>query len=174
MQNDTSELSFCPSFNCYSSDNNELVDIAATVSRDFKIEGVLDDEEFEFVNDLTGSHETLSFPIFNLDLLLNSVDDDDVEEAIRFPFKNLLIGDKDLPSSSSEADELEGMPAETYCVWKPKQSAESSPNRCKKSKLTGSSSSKRWRLIKVLLKRSKSDSKVSSSSFLFSNFDKNK
>ncbi|XVF16402.1 hypothetical protein REPUB_Repub10bG0028200 [Reevesia pubescens] len=179
MQNDTSELSFCPSFSCYSN-NNRLVDIAATVSRDFKIEGVLDDEEFEFVNDLTGSHETSSFPIFNRDLLLNGGDDDDddddVEEAIRFPFRNLLIGERDLPSSSSsssEADELEGVPAETYCVWKPKQSAESSPNRCKKSKSTGSSSSKRWRLIKDLLKRSNSDSKVSSSSFLLSNFDKN-
>ncbi|XVF14099.1 hypothetical protein REPUB_Repub09cG0028000 [Reevesia pubescens] len=169
MQNDTSELSFCPSFNSYSSDNNKLVDIAATVSRDFQSDAVLDDdEEFEFVNNLpqTSSY----FPIFNRDLLLK-----EDEEAIRIPLRNLFIGDGDLPSSSSssEADELEGLPTESYCVWKPKQSPESSPNRCKKSKSTGSSSSKRWRLIKDLLKRSNSDSKVSSSSSVFLNFDKN-
>ncbi|XP_022740046.1 uncharacterized protein LOC111292095 [Durio zibethinus] len=176
MQNDSSELSFCPSFNSYSSDNNKLADIAAAVSRDFQSEAVLDDEEFEFVNNLWDYPETSSFPIFNRDLLLNREegDDDKVEEAIRIPLRNLFMGDGDLPwsSSSSEADELEGVPTGTYCIWKPKQSAESSPNRCKKSKSTGSSSSKRWRLIKDLLKRSNSDGTVSSSSVLSLNFDK--
>ncbi|XP_022773682.1 uncharacterized protein LOC111315924 [Durio zibethinus] len=169
MQNDSSELSF----NSYSSDQ-KLVDIAARVSADFKSDGVLDDEEFEFANSLLESPKTSSFPIFSRDFSLNHGEGgDDVEEKIRIPLRNLFIGDGDIPSSSSsEVDELEGVPTETYCVWKPKQSAESSPNRCKKSKSTGSSSSKRWRLIKDLLKRSNSDSKVSSSSFLHLNFDK--
>ncbi|EOY02405.1 hypothetical protein QUC31_018187 [Theobroma cacao] len=182
MQNDTSELSFCPSFNCYS-DDKKLVDIAAKVTRDFKSDDVLDDEEFEFFNLWENTDQTSSFPIFNRDLLLNGEeekggDDDDAEEAIRIPLRDLFIGDGDLPSSSSssEADELEGVPTGTYCVWTPKQSAESSPNRCKKSRSTGSCS-KRWRL-KDLLKRSNSDGKVSSSSSSLSlpsflNFEKN-
>ncbi|XWS32762.1 hypothetical protein CRYUN_Cryun22dG0017500 [Craigia yunnanensis] len=172
MQNESSELSFCLSFNCYS--DNKLVDIAATVSRES--DGVLDDEEFEFFNNQWESPETSSIPIFNRDLLWNGKEkgDDEVKEAIGIPLRNLFIGDGDIPlsSSSSEADELEGLSTQTYCVWKAKQSPESSPNRCKKSKSTGSSSSKRWRFIKDLLKRSNSDSKVSASSFLFSNFDK--
>ncbi|TYJ28271.1 hypothetical protein E1A91_A07G248000v1 [Gossypium mustelinum] len=175
MQNGSSELSFCPSFNIYSSDNNNLVDIADTVSRNFKNDAVSGDEEFEFVNTLSENPEisSSSFPIFN------RRDGDNVEQAIRIPLRDLFIGDRDIPfslsSSSSEADELEGLPADTYCVWKPKQSPESSPNSCKKSTSAGSSSSsKRWRFIKDLLKRSNSAGNVSSSSsFSFLNLDKN-
>nr|KJB11508.1 hypothetical protein B456_001G262600 [Gossypium raimondii] len=175
MQNGSSELSLCPSFNIYSSDNNNLVDIADTVSRDFKNDAVSEDEEFEFVNTLSENPEmsSSSFPIFN------RRDGDNVEQAIRIPLRDLFIGDRDIPfsssSSSSEADELEGLPAATYCVWKPKQLPESSPNSCKKSTSAGSSSSsKRWRFIKDLLKRSNSTGNVSSSSsFSFLNLDKN-
>ncbi|KAK5820420.1 uncharacterized protein LOC108484541 [Gossypium arboreum] len=175
MQNGSSELSFCPSFNIYSSDNNNLVDIADTVSRNFKNDAVTGDEEFEFVNTLSENPEmsSSSFPIFN------RRDGDNVEQAIRIPLRDLFIGDRDIPfslsSSSSEADELGGLPADTYCVWKPKQSPESSPNSCKKSTSAGSSSSsKRWRFIKDLLKRSNSAGNVSSSSsFSFLNLDKN-
>ncbi|KAG8489797.1 hypothetical protein CXB51_017926 [Gossypium anomalum] len=175
MQNGSSELSFCPSFNIYSSDNNNLVDIADTVSRNFKNDAVSGDEEFEFVNTLSENPEmsSSSFPIFN------RRDGDNVEQAIRIPLRDLFIGDRDIPfsssSSSSEVDELEGLPADTYCVWKPKQSPESSPNSCKKSTSAGSSSSsKRWRFIKDLLKRSNSAGNVSSSSsFSFLNLDKN-
>ncbi|TYI20713.1 hypothetical protein ES332_A07G257500v1 [Gossypium tomentosum] len=175
MQNGSSELSFCPSFNIYSSDNNNLVDITDTVSRNFKNDAVSGDEEFEFVNNLPENPEisSSSFPIFN------RRDGDNVEQAIRIPLRDLFIGDRDIPfslsSSSSEADELEGLPADTYCVWKPKQSPESSPNSCKKSTSAGSSSSsKRWRFIKDLLKRSNSAGNVSSSSsFSFLNLDKN-
>ncbi|KAG4193433.1 hypothetical protein ERO13_A07G221000v2 [Gossypium hirsutum] len=175
MQNGSSGLSFCPSFNIYSSDNNNLVDIADTVSRNFKNDAVSGDEEFEFVNTLSENPEisSSSFPIFN------RRDGDNVEQAIRIPLRDLFIGDRDIPfslsSSSSEADELEGLPADTYCVWKPKQSPESSPNSCKKSTSAGSSSSsKRWRFIKDLLKRSNSAGNVSSSSsFSFLNLDKN-
>ncbi|XVE67924.1 hypothetical protein DITRI_Ditri09bG0026800 [Diplodiscus trichospermus] len=180
MQTDSSEVSFCPSFNSYYSDK-KLVDFAAGGGGDFQGGVVSDDDEFEFVNnDLWESPNTLSFPIFNRDLLLKGGDEDhdyDVEEAIRIPLRNLFIGDVgDMPpsSSSSEADELEGVPPEMYCVWKPKQLEELSPNRCKKSKSTGSSSSTRWRVIKDLLKRCNSDSKVSpASSFFILNFDKN-
>ncbi|TYG62913.1 hypothetical protein ES288_D07G270000v1 [Gossypium darwinii] len=175
MQNGSSELSLCPSFNIYSSDYNNLVDIADTVSRDFKNDAVSEDEEFEFVNTLSENPEmsSSSFPIFN------RRDGDNVEQAIRIPLRDLFIGDRDIPfsssSSSSEADELEGLPADTYCIWKPKQSPESSPNSCKKSTSAGSSSSsKRWRFIKDLLKRSNSTGNVSSSSsFSFLNLDKN-
>ncbi|GMI68399.1 hypothetical protein like AT3G27880 [Hibiscus trionum] len=172
IQDDSSELSFCPSFSIYSSNNNRLVEIAATVSRDIKSDAAPDDEEFEFASNLCENPETFSsFPIFSHGDGGN--DDNGVEEAIRIPLRKLFIGDEDIQSSSSsEADELDGLPTDNYCVWKPKQSAESSPNRCKKSKSTGSSSSKRWRFIKDLLKRSNSDGNVSSSS-LFMNFDKN-
>ncbi|KAK8717037.1 hypothetical protein V6N13_044320 [Hibiscus sabdariffa] len=172
IQNDSSELSFCPSFSIYSSDNNKLVEIATTVSRDIKSDAVPDDEEFEFANNLCENPDTFSsFPIFNHGDGGN--EDDGVEEAIGIPLRKLFIGDGDvLSSSSSEADELEGLPTDMYCVWKPKQSAESSPSRCKKSKSSGSSSSKRWRFIKDFLKRSNSDGNVSSSSSLFLNFDK--
>ncbi|KAK7244164.1 hypothetical protein RIF29_38982 [Crotalaria pallida] len=85
----------------------------------------------------------------------------------------LLISDEDIcresPSSSSlEVEELDGIPTGTYCVWTPKsvQSVQASPNRCKKSNSTGSSSaspSKRWKLLD-LLRRSKSEGK---STFVF-------
>ncbi|KAK8607249.1 hypothetical protein V6N13_052992 [Hibiscus sabdariffa] len=174
MQNDVSELSFCPSFSIYSSDNNKLVEIAATVGRDFKSDAVHGDEEFEFANDFGENPGTSSsFPIFSR-CGGSNYDDDVVEEPIRIPLRDLFIDDGVfLSSSSSEADELEGSPTDMYCVWKPKQSAESSPKSCKKSKSTGSSSSKRWRFIKDFLKRSNSDVNVSFSSSLFLNFRKN-
>ncbi|MFQ6645012.1 hypothetical protein Gotur_020530 [Gossypium turneri] len=173
MQNDSSDLSFSPSFNSYYSDK-KLGDIAATVCREST--GVSDDEEFEFSIELGETPETSLFPVFNRDLLSSGEEegkDDEVKEAVRIPLRNLFISDGDLPSSSSssEVDELEALPTDTYCVWKPKQSPASSPNRCTKSKSTGSSSTKRWRLIKDLLKRSNSDGKVSASSSLFLNFD---
>ncbi|TYI75194.1 hypothetical protein E1A91_D07G257800v1 [Gossypium mustelinum] len=146
MQNGSSELSLCPSFNIYSSDNNNLVDIADTVSRDFKNDAVSEDEEFEFVNTLSENPEmsSSSFPIFN------RRDGDNVEQAIRIPLRDLFIGDRDIPFSSSSSS-------------------------CKKSTSAGSSSSsKRWRFIKDLLKRSNSTGNVSSSSsFSFLNLDKN-
>ncbi|BAT99243.1 hypothetical protein VIGAN_10064500 [Vigna angularis var. angularis] len=57
-------------------------------------------------------------------------------------------------SSSSEADELEGVPAATYCMWTP-----NSPRKCKKSNSTGSSS-KKWKLFD-LLRQSNSEGKES-------------
>ncbi|GAU16254.1 hypothetical protein TSUD_298860 [Trifolium subterraneum] len=100
---------------------------------------------------------------------------------ISISLRKLLIGDKkpnrvpslSSSSSSSEVDnDLDEIPAESYCLWKPKSPMSSpmnnspmaSPIKCKKSNSTGSSSnsscSKRWKFLS-LLRRSKSDGKES-------------
>ncbi|XP_030544701.1 uncharacterized protein LOC115751115 [Rhodamnia argentea] len=142
------------------------------------------DDDFEFVSLVREHHEVLInggqigpvFPVFNRDLLHVRGDrasdreakadrDHDREGAvssIRIPLKDLFVEDRDPPSSSSsEADELEGIPEGSYCVWTPKLPAGSplSPSRCKKSSSTGSCS-KRWRL-RDLLRRSNSEGKES-------------
>lgn len=81
----------------------------------------------------------------------------------RLPLRKLFSEERQTPSScsSSEADELEGVPAETYCVWRPKSADDQlSPGRCRKSNSTGSGSgsSKRWK-FRDLLHRSNSDGK---------------
>lgn len=92
-------------------------------------------------------------------------DRDRAVSSIRLPLKDLFVEDRDPPSSSSssssEADELEGIPEGSYCVWTPKPPAGSplSPSGCKKSGSTGSCS-KRWR-FRDLLRRSNSDGKDS-------------
>ncbi|KAI9177899.1 hypothetical protein LWI28_020432 [Acer negundo] len=174
-----SVVSFCPSFNSYSSDN--LVDIATRVSRESVAvvedsQQRNDDDEFEFVSLRKDPDECELFfdgqirqvyPLFNRDLLLNDEQRHALEEEIRFPLKKLFIDDRDCPpssSSSSEVDELEGVPEETYCAWTPRRSSTdlASPNRCEKSNSTGSSStssSKRWLKFRDLLKRSNSEGK---------------
>ncbi|XP_015879201.3 uncharacterized protein LOC107415395 [Ziziphus jujuba] len=172
------DFPLCPSFNSYSSD--KLVDTAAKVCREFDNLGLETssdqfdlqpqksgfdghDDDFEFVS-LFKAGDDVSvngqmgqvFPVFNRDLLLNHGGDrdgkldenDEDEESVPGPPS----------SSSSEVDELEGVPPGTYCVWTPKRVPES-PGQCKKSKSTGSSS-KRWR-IRDLLRRSNSDGKDS-------------
>ncbi|KAL7245605.1 hypothetical protein ACSBR2_000855 [Camellia fascicularis] len=71
-----------------------------------------------------------------------------------------FLKDRDPPScSSSEADELDGVLAGTYCIWKPKSDSSAvakSLERCKKSSSTGSS--KRW-MFRDLLYRSNIDDK---------------
>uniref|UniRef100_A0A803QJ44 Uncharacterized protein n=1 Tax=Cannabis sativa TaxID=3483 RepID=A0A803QJ44_CANSA len=180
MQDQSSEQPFCPSFNSYSSDR--LVHIAAKVSREFADLGLessdggsehdnrhhnVDDEDFEFVSFSTAGDEVLVngpigpvFPVFNRDLLSAYYDDR----------RRDRLGDGDgdeisgPPScSSSEADELDGIPSGTYCVWTPK-GAPPTPGRCRKSKSTGSSS-KRWS-FRELLRRCNSDGKESSFVFL--------
>jgi hypothetical protein len=96
----------------------------------------------------------------------------------RSPLKKLMVEEREreqqearepLSCSSSEADELDGVPPGTYCVWTPTKpssaatdappppsSSSSSPGRRKKSLSTGSS--KRWKL-RDLLYRSNSDGK---------------
>ncbi|XAR50179.1 hypothetical protein NMG60_11004435 [Bertholletia excelsa] len=112
------------------------------------------------------------YPVFNRDLLFSGVDcgNDKVNfdfgsskpaapSSIRLPLSKLFSEDRDPPScSSSEADELDGVAAGTYCVWTPKttSAATETPGRCKKSNSTGSS--KRWK-FRDLLRRSNSDGK---------------
>ncbi|KAK7844216.1 uncharacterized protein LOC112040656 [Quercus suber] len=208
MQEESWELSVCPSFNTYSSD--KLVDVAAKVTREFDH----DDEEafeFEFVSVRKAEDDVVVldgqigpvFPVFNRDLLLSDQnptksqqitdgqdlknregegeeeeEDEDVR-CLRIPLKK-LFSEEHAPtsysSSSSEVDELEGVPPGTYCVWTPHINsspkaiaAAASPSQCKKSNSTGtttssntksSSSSKRWRLMN-LLRRSNSEGKDS-------------
>lgn len=210
MQDSGSTVSFCPSFNSYSSDH--LADIAARVGKeeannmvtDFRNQNDHessssssdeDDNGFEFVlvrqdpDDYTttdGDHKVgfPIFPLFDRDLLLkygNESKDqsqDQKSSTVRLQLKNLFIEDRDPPSSSSsEADELEGILPETYCIWTPQKSSllaspSASPSRCKKSNSTGSSSKQRWRLRDLLhLRRSSSDGKES---FIFLNPDNHK
>lgn len=96
-----------------------------------------------------------TFPIFNRHVLAeanrsNSSSND------RLQLSELFVEDRDSQSSSSsEADDLDGVQPETYCVWKPKAAEESqSQGRCKKSNSTGASS---WK-FRDLLHRSNSDS----------------
>lgn len=109
------------------------------------------------------------YPVFNRDLFLErdefrtdsivrNSDSEDVP-AIRLPLRKLFIEERETTmtmtrtssSSSSEASELEGIPADSYCVWRPP-----TEGRCKKSSSAGGSNSKRWKL-RNLLNRSHSD-----------------
>ncbi|KAJ7956244.1 DUF1645 family protein [Quillaja saponaria] len=124
-----------------------------------------------------------TYPIFDLSLLdgadgivCRKNDDVDAGSVIsketstvrgrRLPLRKLMFEEREtesVSSSTSETDDndLDGVPAGTYCVWNPKSAAIDSPGRsCKKSKSTGSSS-KRWKLRDLLLKRSQSDGKES-------------
>ena len=178
MQDPSSDLSLCPSFNSYSSDR--LADTAARVSTEFAKLGLEssddfhgsdgnrrndnenEDDDFEFVSFSTAGDEVLLnrpigpvFPVFNRDLLRSTDSDDRLGHEDEIPCP---------PSSSSEAsseaDELDGIPAGTYCVWTPNR-VPATPGRCKKSKSTGSAS-KRWSLsFRELLRRCNSDGKES-------------
>lgn len=165
MQNqDYSELGLvCPSFNSYTSDRT--ADTADKVCREFNSLGLVDesreyedqqDDDFEFVSFQKSTDQVFFgdntrigpvFPVFNRDLLLHKSQPDlnDADEAA--PSSS---------SASSDVDELEGVPAGSYCVWMPKTTPASSPSQCKKSKSTGTSSSRRWRL-RDLLRRSNSE-----------------
>ncbi|XP_057804581.1 uncharacterized protein LOC131019961 [Salvia miltiorrhiza] len=115
------------------------------------------------------------YPVFNRDLFLESLEfprenrkdekGDGREKAptIRLPLRKLFNEERETTMtmtttsscSSSDADELDGVPTESYCVWRPKEAAEE--GRCKKSSSTGSNS-KRWKFrVKDLLNRSHSE-----------------
>lgn len=170
--NISEDVYICPSFNSYSSDR--LAEIAVRIAGNGG-EVAADDEDFEFAFVREGNDEVLTeerrigpvFPVFNCDLFN---EDEESEASVAVPLSKLFIkednerddnnNDNPPSCSSSEADELEQIPAGTYCVWRPKL-AESPglPSRCKKSKSTGSSS-RRWRL-RDLMRRSNSDGKDS-------------
>ncbi|XP_075507951.1 uncharacterized protein LOC142544800 [Primulina tabacum] len=183
MENGPEDTYTCPSFNSYSSER--LAEIGGKVAGE---NGDTNDDEFEFVlareeNDVLPDEFFYQgqigpvFPVFRRDLLLSYGDSSMSNEnrrlepsaemeCIKVPLSKLLEetrrdeNDRDPAScSSSEADELESIPAGTYCVWRPKVPETPSPSRCKKSKSTGSAS-KRWKLPEFL-RRSNSEGKDS-------------
>ncbi|XP_058188254.1 uncharacterized protein LOC131304837 [Rhododendron vialii] len=176
--NDTEPLlSFCPSFNSYSSD--QRAQIAADVADERP--RASDDFEFAFEKAEEISHDACElrqiFPVFNRDIIFGDNRDHPKDDEKRdlstllLPLKKLFDEDPSSSCSSSEVDELERVPEGTYCVWRPKSVKLASPSldaetRCKKSNSTGSAS-KRWKLRDLLLlRRSNSDGKGSSFVFL--------
>ncbi|MQM17088.1 hypothetical protein Taro_050054 [Colocasia esculenta] len=113
------------------------------------------------------------YPLFNRALLTGEVlsegksheeerdrgagDREGAEKPARLPLGKLMLEDRDAPStSSSESDELEGIPADSYCLWTP-SSVPPSPDLRRRSHSAGNSSSKRWRLRDLVIGRSHSD-----------------
>ncbi|GMY24937.1 myelin transcription factor 1 [Fagus crenata] len=100
------------------------------------------------------------YPLFDQSLLSNHshIDNTNTTHIRRPPLRKLMIEEQERDScSSSEADDLDVIPAGTYCVWAPGGTHAASPSdRCKKSNSTGSS--KRWK-FRDLLYRSNSDGK---------------
>jgi hypothetical protein len=110
------------------------------------------------------------FPLFNTDLLLENAPVPEPDDSnskppaprpVRKPLRKLFIEERETPScSSSEADELDGIQPETYCVWKPRvPGGEENTGRPKKSNSTGSS--KRWKFRDLLHRSNSSDGKDS-------------
>ncbi|XP_047317890.1 uncharacterized protein LOC124921299 [Impatiens glandulifera] len=154
---------------------------------DYQLMNDDDDDDFEFV--VAGRDSPISadeifcngqirpiYPVFNRNLYFDGFGfvhgGSDFEKPIpipppphprvRIPLAKLLREDRDPPScSSSEADELDGVPAEIYCLWKPKNSTEEEEEevdegKCKKSNSVGSSS-KRWKFRNLLHRSNSSD-----------------
>lgn len=147
-------------------------------------QGNEDDEEFEFsfvkeseISPVAADEIFYNgqirpvYPLFNRDLLSDfmngsSTNSNSTSEevsarpkSIRLPLRKLFLEEEreaNSSCSSSEADDLEGIPEGTYCVWRPKPE-EKSNGSCKKSSSTGSNS-KRWK-FRDLLYRSNSDGK---------------
>ncbi|KAL6010965.1 hypothetical protein ACLOJK_001408 [Asimina triloba] len=113
------------------------------------------------------------WPIFNQDLIFSESNESDRNSkeqsrapSIRLPMRKLLTEERSRPSSESSA--LDGIPAGSYCVWRPKaqrsarpesasasaSSSSAAPGGCKKSNSTGSS--KVWR-FRDLMHRSSSN-----------------
>ncbi|KAL1566190.1 hypothetical protein AAHA92_01824 [Salvia divinorum] len=108
------------------------------------------------------------YPVFNRDLFRDEFPRENQKEigedapTIRLPLRKLFSEERETPMtmtttsscSSSDVDELDGVPADSYCVWRPPNKAD---GRCKKSSSTGSNS-KRWKFkVKELLSRSRSE-----------------
>ncbi|KAM7483203.1 hypothetical protein LguiB_007786 [Lonicera macranthoides] len=99
-----------------------------------------------------------TFPIFNRHVLAES-NRSNSSSNDHLQLSELFVQDRNSQSYySSEADDLDRVQPETYCVWAPK--AEESQGRCKKSNSTGASSKRSWK-FRDLLPRSNSDGKQS-------------
>ncbi|KAL7249925.1 hypothetical protein ACSBR1_012000 [Camellia fascicularis] len=131
-----------------------LIEEQPGVQEEEKMKSYEDDDDFEFpcvYEDPTSADEIFYnsqikpvFPIFGKDLLFYDVEKCKGEVNSSKPPTPLLIRipeDHDpLSCSSSKADKLNRVLAETYCVWKPKSDASAvveSLERCKKSSSTG-------------------------------------
>ncbi|KAG6412817.1 hypothetical protein SASPL_125508 [Salvia splendens] len=164
MDNAQHDVCICPSFNSYSSDRLPEIAIRVTGDRpraddDFEFALLREDKEVSAVEFL---YDGPVFPVFNHDMIeCGGIEQSESSNLI--PLSKLFAEedneerDSQPSCSSSEADELENVPAGTYCVWRPR--AAPLPSQCEKSKSTGSAS-RRWK-IRDLLRRSKSDGKES-------------
>lgn len=176
MNNGQDDVCICPSFNSYSSDRLREIAVRVAGDRPRDTDDTGGDEDFEFallsenkeVSAAEFLYEGPVFPVFNRDLIESAGElstsgggSEQPQSSNLIPLSKLFAEeDEFLPSSSSsEADELENVPAGTYCVWRPRAAPPPLPNQCEKSKSTGSAS-KRWK-IRDLLRRSKSDGKES-------------
>ncbi|KAL6521765.1 hypothetical protein OROGR_018334 [Orobanche gracilis] len=193
MNNMQEDVYNCPSFSSYSSDRLAQIARRIAVERsneapenkgdagddDFEFASVRDGEEVSLEEFLNGGRNQIVqvYPVFNGDLFLDNGGESGacagsklLESSVAIPLGKLFIEEdqeeRDYPPScsSSEADEMENVPAGLYCVWRPKMAEAPVPGQCKKSKSTGSAS-KRWNL-RDLLRRCKSDGK---DGFLFIN-----
>ncbi|KAL6609400.1 hypothetical protein ACP70R_039369 [Stipagrostis hirtigluma subsp. patula] len=102
------------------------------------------------------------YPVFGRPRSPPGLEEDPATATVRVPLGQLLLeerGGAGAPSRQSDDGELDGVPAETYCLWSPGGSpalaSQSSPARCRKSGSTGSVL--RWR--QRLIGRSHSDGK---------------
>ncbi|KAK7293338.1 hypothetical protein RJT34_16201 [Clitoria ternatea] len=171
LNEEYSDSFLCPSFNYYSTD--QIAGIADQVvpadkkaqTVDAFVASINDAADFEFAAfpDEVFFDDTV-FPLFNRDLPSegrNSVagGHDSIAKVLRIPITGgeICRSERAPSSESSSEDELERVPAGTYCVWTP-NSPQASPSRCKKSNSTGSSSAKKWKLLD-LLRRSNSERK---------------
>lgn len=137
-----------------------------------------DEDEFEFAvlcrepdASTSSAHEIFYngqikpfYPVFNMDLLLDNSSrvDSRLEnskkkpDVRRSPLRKLMNEErKTTPFSSSGADDLGGVPSDTYCVWSP-STEKTSPGRRNKRNSTGSSN--RWKFRDLLYNYSRSKS----------------
>ncbi|KAK4765150.1 hypothetical protein SAY86_026240 [Trapa natans] len=129
-----------------------------------------DDNDFEFISLVKNSDQAVIgseyagpvYPIFNLGII-SARREDEERRSIRIPLKSMFLDDCDpLSCSSSEADDFDGVPEGSYCLWTPRlpvADGQPCPARCTKSKSTGMIS-KRWRFMD-LLQRSNRDGRDS-------------
>ncbi|PKA47231.1 hypothetical protein AXF42_Ash017176 [Apostasia shenzhenica] len=135
-----------------------------------------DESEFEFVGWSDEIDQSITademfsdgrirpvYPVFDRDLLIADDGDGDGEIQLRHPLSQLLLEDSSeahssliSSSSPSSADDVKGIPPESYCIWNP-NSSERSPRRVRKSCSTGSSF--RWKIRDLVIGRSQSDGK---------------
>ncbi|OIW01927.1 hypothetical protein TanjilG_14160 [Lupinus angustifolius] len=170
MQKEDLESLPCPSFNYY------FTDPVAGITEQVR-SPLNDDTDFEFtafkntIDSEEGFFNDTVFSLVNYDLSEHRSTGGEHDStaaqksaAIQVPMARLLTGASDLPpppssESSSEADDLEGLSAQTYCLWSP-NSPQASPKICQKSNSTGSSSLKPCKLLDFL-RRSNSEGKGS-------------